>query len=190
MAKNYKVSFKSPIGEIKWVSIQEGGVDTSMDRDGSKMQKTATVYLSGEAKDTAIKMLNDIWEAAKAEHGVKKGSQAKSIGWKAEKDADGNETGNIFLRFSSNACFPDGKDNKIPVLNSKGVPVDLGDKKIGNGSRGVIHGEAAYYDAKGSKGITLYLKAIQLTKFVEYATNVDAEELTDEEGEEFDQIPF
>lgn len=194
MAKNFKVSFKSPIGELRWVSIDQGGIDTSMEKDGSKMQKTATIYLTGEAKDAAIKSLNDIWEQAKAQHGIKKGVQPKSLGWKEVIDKDtGESTGEISLRFSTNATFPDGKDSKIPVLNSKGVPVALGDHKIGNGSRGVIHGEAAYYDAVGSKGITLYLKAIQLTKFVEYEANVDAEDLSgqdSESSEDFDEIPF
>lgn len=194
MAKNFKVAFKTPIGELRWVSIQKGGIDTSMEKNGSKMQKVATVYLTGEAKDIAIKNLNDIWEQAKIANGVKKGIQPKSLGWKEVIDKDtGEATGEISIRFSTNATFPDGKDSNIPVLNSKGIPVNLGEKLIGNGSRGVIHGEAAYYDAAGSKGITLYLKAIQLTKFIEYEANVDAEDLSgqDSESEEgFDEIPF
>lgn len=194
MAKSFKVAFKTPIGELRWVSIQKGGIDTSMEKNGSKMQKVATVYLTGEAKDIAIKNLNDIWEQAKIANGVKKGIQPKSLGWKEVIDKDtGEATGEISIRFSTNATFPDGKDSNIPVLNSKGIPVNLGEKLIGNGSRGVIHGEAAYYDAAGSKGITLYLKAIQLTKFTEYEANVDAEDLSgqdSESGEDFDEIPF
>lgn len=181
MAKSVKVSFKSPLGELRWVNIGQGGIDTSMEKDGSKMQKVASVYLTGEAKDKAITELNTIWENFKTELGLKKGVQAKSTGYKIVIDKEtGEETGEISLNFKTNAQFKDGKENNIRIYNSKGVEVDLGDKKIGNGSIGIIHGEAAYYDAAGSKGITLYLKAIQLKSFVEYTENIDALDISED----------
>lgn len=181
MSKNLKVSFKSPLGELRWVNIGEGGIDTSMEKDGSKMQKVATVYLTGEAKDTAISELNNIWEDFKNEKGLKKGVQAKSTGYKIVIDKEtGEETGEICLNFKTNAKFKDGKENVIKVFNSKGVEVNLGDKKIGNGSIGIIHGEAAFYDAAGTKGVTLYLKAIQLKSLVEYTENIDALDISED----------
>lgn len=194
MAKTLKVPFKTPIGELRWVNISAQGADQSMAKDGSKMQKVATIYLTGDQKEAVITELQRIWEAFKTEQGLKKGVLPKSTGYRFVTDEDGNETGEVSLCFKTNVKFPDGTENVVKVLNPKGQEINLGDRKIGNGSRGVIHGEAAYYDAQGTKGITLYLKAIQLTKFVEYQQNVDAEDLSAEGEGDFDNftdvIPF
>lgn len=193
MAKSLKQPFKTPVGELRWVNISKDGIDNSMAKDGSKMQKVATIILSGDAKNKAITTLNEIWEYFKDDQSLKKGVQPKSVGWKALKDEDGNETGEIAIQFKTNAKLPDGRECIVKVLNAAGKEVDLQDKAIGNGSMGVIHGDAAFYDANGTKGITLYLKAIQLTKFVEYKLNVDAEDLSGEgefAGFDDDGIPF
>lgn len=179
--KSYKVSFKTPIGELMWVNISKDGADQSMAKDGSKMQKVATIVLEGEKKEQVLNELQQIWEGFKTELNLKKGTAAKSLGWRAEKDKETDEeTGRITLTFKCNAKLPDGRESIVKVLNAKGQEVNLGERAIGNGSQGVIHGEAAYYDANGTKGVTLYLKAIQLTKFVEYQMNVNADDLSEE----------
>lgn len=189
-----KISFKSPIGELRWVYINQGGVDTSLAKDGSKMQKQANVVMNAEDAKEAITQLENFWAAVKAEAGIKV-AKPRSLGIKECKDPETQEpTGDIQFCFKTNAYLPDGKDAPIAIFNAKGEKVSLGDKKIGNGSIGIIHGEAALYEFAGTYGITLYLKAIQIVKLVEYTgTEVQAEDLTihypDAYGETFEGVP-
>lgn len=184
--KALKQAFKTPLCELRWVNISKEGADQSMEKDGSKMMKVATAIITdAQAKTNVANELNSFWDYCKEELNLKKGQAPKSLGFKELVDDDGNLTGEVSLLFKTNVTFPDGSDNVIKVLNARGKEVDLGDKKIGNGSIGVIHGEVAYYDAAGSKGLTLYLKAIQLKKLVEYTANIDAEDLSDGAEDEF-----
>lgn len=193
MSSKAKVSFKSPIGELRWVYINEGGVDTSFAKDGSKVQKVANVVLNEEDAQEAIDQLNKIWEELRANAGIKV-LKPKSLGIKYYKDPETQEpTGEVGFCFKTNAYLPDGKDSPVVIFNAKGDKVSLGDKKIGNGSIGIVHGEAALYEFKGTYGITLYLKAIQIVKLVEFTgSEVQPEDLTiqypDAYGETFEGV--
>ena len=96
-------------------------------------------------------------------------------------DEDGEaiyeETGKVEFFFSTGTTWPDGSQKKIKVYNSKGSEVNLGDKKVGNGSVGRISGNMAIYDVAGNQGINLYLNSVMITKFVEY---VDGDDWSDE----------
>jgi len=102
-----------------------------------------------------------------------------------------NYTGEAQINFWTGAEWPAKGDNPatphdIAIYNAKGNKVSLGDKKIGNGSLGAIVGAAGVYDAgKGAQGVTLYLNAIQLTKFVEYTQDAGFDA---QEGD-FDGVP-
>jgi hypothetical protein len=80
--------------------------------------------------------------------------------------------------------WPDGKPNIVKTLRANGNAINLGDKKIGNGSVGIIHGSVGINAFAGNEGLAFYLNAIQITKFVEYteADAVEAEDLGTDEG--------
>ena len=90
------------------------------------------------------------------------------ITWKKAK------TGNTVFQFKTGTKFKDGAPKIIKTFNSKGAEVALGDKKIGNGSRGRIQGSMGIYEVKSKQGatmgagVTLYLDGIQISKFVQW----------------------
>ncbi|MGE4420553.1 MAG: hypothetical protein AB7D38_12100 [Sulfurimonas sp.] len=186
-----KTEIKTPkFMAIKWVYINGNGKDQSENNDGSKMQKMATVV--GHKDDPQVKelmkALDDVWAAAKAANPkvLKQATQPKSMGYKflKYKETD-EETGEVAFQFKSNSFYKDGRSVTIPVYNAAGQKVDLGDAIIGNGSTGVIHGVADVYAFKGAYGITLYLKGIQLKKFVKAEFgSIDAEDFTSEDDDE------
>lgn len=173
-----KVNFKTKLGTLMWVNIGPGGVDTSMPKSGSvRMQKTATLIVkhdSAEAK-AMLKELSEIWEKFRVEKDLRK-RQPKSNGSKVMMDKKTDlPTGDIAFIFKTNAVLPSGKEVEVPVYDAKGQKIDLVD--IGNGSKGVIHGEAALYEFGGQFGITLYLKAVQVGELVS-PMQVEADDLT------------
>lgn len=179
---SFKKTFKTPICELRWVNLV--GQDVSYDKDGSQIKKVATAVIKDAeiAKEIELQIKN-IWDECKEKLGLKKAINDNSV-LKPVNDENGNFTGEWELRFKTNVSFPDGTENKIPIYNAKGKEVELGSRKIGNGSEGIIHGEIAYYDAKAKKGLTLYLKAIQITKFVEYKVGVEAVDVSNEVGDD------
>ena len=184
MAKSFKRSFKTPICELRWVNLQ--GVDTSINKDGSQNKKVACGVVTGEVAEQIAAQIEAIWQEAKIEMGLKKNVANGNIIPKPIVDENGDMTGEYELRFKTNTYFADGKENKVPIYNAKGKEVDLGDRKIANGSQGIIHGEIGYYDVSGQKGLTLYLKAIQITKFIEYQVGVDAIDVSEQVSDGFE----
>jgi len=166
----------TPVGDLMWVFITGNGKKDLNDKD----RFVASVSLpedSAQAQRITAEV-DAFWEANKPK-GSKK---AKSTGIRIEEDKEGNPTGNILVNFWTGTSFPDGKAKVIKTMNSRGAEVSLGDKKIGNGSRGAISGVMDIYVNGPNKGVTLYLNAIQITKFVEYAADAGFEAQEDEGG--------
>jgi len=184
MAKNTKI--KTPVSELIWVFITGDGRDQSENNDGSKMQKLASIVLKTESPACQKLMtdINTVWEEYKAANPtkIKKATQPKSLGYKVVKDPDTDEeTDETIFAFKTNSFFPDGKPNKVAVYNAKGQKIDLGETIVGNGSRGVIHGEAAGYEFAKQYGISLYLKGVQIAKLVEGGSaDIDADDISEE----------
>ncbi len=109
-------------------------------------------------------------------------------------DAQGNEqhdeddaivkapTGKWTLAAKTLTAWPDGKPNVVKTLRANGDRLDLGDKQIGNGSLGVLHGAIGINAYAGNEGLAFYLNAIQLKKLEVYA-EADAVE-TDNLGDD------
>ncbi len=183
MAKKNKIA--TPTGELRWVFIVGEGRDQSENNDGSKMQKMASLVLKTDSAECK-KLTGDIkavWEEYKAANPskIKKATQPKSLGYKVIKDPDTDEeTDETIFAFKTNSFYPDGKPNNIVVYSGGGKKLVNGSKYIidgvdfvpgetfiGNGSIGVIHGEAAGYEYAKQYGVSLYLKAVQLGTLVE-----------------------
>lgn len=174
----------TPVGSLYWVKITGNGYDASIiagekQGDEEKWKKSACLRLKKDSPECKklIADINSAWEAFKAEKGIKK--PPKSLGYKPALDSEGNETDEYEFKFSTNSFYKDGKPNKVIVLNAKGKEVEIGDRLIGNESKGCIHGTIGGYSTAGNVGVSLYLTAIQLTKFIEYTKAIEAEDLSE-----------
>jgi len=179
--------------ELRWIFIDQPGKENMQ----GKLCLNASVYVNKDSKGL-VKLkdaLAKFWDENKPSGAPKK---PKSIGITKVKakdesgedilDSDDNQTytDEVAINFWTGATWPDGKPHVIRIFSAKGNEISLGSKKIGNGSFGSVSFAAGIYDAgKGSQGITLYLNAIQITKFVEYTQEAGFEA---EDGD-FDGVP-
>lgn len=190
MAKNPIQQFQSPIGDLEWCIIDGEGKE---DLQGN-MKYQVQLVLDGEKEEQLKKELDEFWEANKPA----KIKEPKSMGYYAhkvptgEEDEDGakiyEETGKTTFAFKTGTEYADGNPKIITIFNDKGKEVDLKGKKIGNGSRGRINGAMSIYtvEQKGKiiqAGVTLYLNAIQLAKFIEYVGGPNFDEMPEDESE-------
>lgn len=101
--------------------------------------------------------------------------------------------------FKTGTTFPEDKDGNVKtkvinVYNCAKPPqkVRLGERKVGNGSKGAISGKMRMYERAKEYGISLFLSAIQLTNFKEYEGDAGFEEQegdfygVDEDGASFE----
>ncbi len=184
MAKNELVPVTTPKGELHYVNISGQGKE-NYNEDG--YEYTATVYIPKEnCQELMDKCLEVIGE-------VPKGKNLKSKGFRELlKDAEGNlffptanksegePSGIIAFPFKTGTTFADGKTKKIGVFNKDAQKINLGDRKIGNGSVGKISGKLKRNENGKDISCSLYLHAIQLTSFTEY---VDDAGFETEEGD-------
>lgn len=193
------LAVKTPVGELKWVVFNGEGKENMSGR--MKYQSDIVFPVDSEECKNLKATVDQYWVDNRPA-GLPKGKPAKSMGYRLEKepvlDEDGNkqygddgkviskETGNMVFTFSTDTSYPSGDPKVINIFNAKGNKVDLGSKKIGNGSRGQLSGAIGIYTVTDSKknitdaGVTLYLNSIRLVKFLEFS----GEESWDDAGEE------
>lgn len=196
-------AIKTPVGDLKWVVFNGEGKENLSGR----MKYQADLVLPADSEHgAALKDMIDEYWADNRPNGLPAKKPAKSLGYRLEKepilDEDGNkqygddgkvlskETGNIVFTFSTDTTYPSGDPKVINIYNAKGNKVDLGTKKIGNGSRGQISGALGIYTVKDTKGkaiidggVTLYLNSIRLVKFVEFSGEESWDPMDGEEGD-------
>ncbi len=179
------------MADLQWVTITGEGKPTM---SGGKFQYTATAVITQTQATEVLNTLQEFWKSNRPKGALAK--QAKPVVKPymvktEEKDEDGdpvkvhkkNQDGELLytIQAKTYTTNKDGKPTRVAVLNSKGKPVNLGDKIIGSGSRGVIHGSIGIYNVDGSSGLTWYLNKVQLTKFVKYeGAGTEVEDLGDE----------
>lgn len=174
------------MAELCWVFIDQPG---KADLNG-KMRLVASIRTKSDSDECkALEgAIRDFWNEHKP-----KGAKLKSLGFKPEKvktdEVDENnepvfkETGFTLFNFWTGTHYKDGKARTIDIHNAKGNKVSLGGKKIGNGSLGSIAFTAEIYDSGPSaRGVTLFLGAIQLTKFVEFSQDANFASQDEEDG--------
>ena len=178
---------KTPKGELRWVYITGEGKE---DLNGNN-KYSAAVVLDDRIPEHAAYMqeVQEYFNSNKP----KNIDSAKSTGIYplTEKAEDGSKVTvphMFYLSFKTGTTYQDGSQKVIKTFNSKAVQVDLGEQRIGNGSVGRIAGAMDMYYVKGPKGnvmqagVTLYLDAIMLTKFIPYTGSSPFEE-EDEDGD-------
>jgi hypothetical protein len=174
----------TPVGELHYVQISGQG-KLNYNEDGYVY--VATVNLTGDAAEELKSKIDAVIGD------VPKGKNLKSKGYRElmkdadglytptantkERDADAEPSGITAFTFSTSTSFSDGKPKKISVYNSANPPsrINLGDKKIGNGSKGAISGKMQRYEKGKDVGISLFLNAVQLVDFKEYVDDAGFE---------------
>lgn len=167
----------TPVGELHYVNISGQGKQ-NYNEDGYNY--VATLYLDEETSEPLREKIDEIIGE------IPKGKNLKSRGYREllgddegiytptantkERDANAKRTGIYAFSFATATTFSDGKVKKISVYNSANPPsrINLGDKKIGNGSKGAISGRLQRYEKGKDIGISLFLNAVQLKDFKEY----------------------
>lgn len=175
----------TPVGSLNYVQISGQGKQ-NYNEDGYVY--VATVHLTGDKAEALKAKLDDVLGE------IAKGENLKSRGYRElmededgiytptsntkERDANAKPTGITAFTFSTATTFSDGKPKKISVYNSavpKPQKINLGDKKIGNGSEGAISGNLKRYKKGKDVGVSLFLNSVQLVKFVEYTEDAGFE---------------
>ena len=203
MAAQVKLTFKTPILPLAWVNISGQGklkMNAEDNGDPANYNYTATAVYPDEAamkKDKAV--FDKFWRENKPQGCTKQNYDMFKPEMEPDLDDRGKEqydeddalikkpTGRWTLAAKTITHWPrDGKQNIVKVLRGNGKALDLGDRMIGEGSIGVIHGSLGINAFPGNEGLAFYLQAVQLKKFVEYVgnDNVEAEDLGEDEGME------
>lgn len=172
----------TPKGALKWVNIS--GVGKPPVGGEGAFTYVASLVLSKAEAQPLIDNIKSMYETNKdGKHAL------KSLGFKpctsdgkvttvdGPKKPDGTvpqipqetaDTTHFSFNFKTNTVFKNGGIKEIPVYNASNEVVNIGNKKIGDGSVGCISGKLAYYTYGADDGISMYLNFIQLLEFVEY----------------------
>ena len=168
MSKQTYNKIVTPIGVSQYCWLNTP--DTKFDKENGGHFKT-NLIIKGSAAQPLIKSIKDEMkvslEMAKEKS---KGKQLKTANTPFEEEyADGKPTGNIIFKFKAKAKIMmksgDVIDIKIPVFDSKGVPMK---EQIWSGSEMKVSADMIpYYTAMAGAGVSLRLKAVQISKLVE-----------------------
>lgn len=167
----------TPQGMLMYVNISGQGKQ-NYNQDGYNY--VATNFLSGQAaEDMKAKIDAVLGEVPKGKNVKSKGYRqvykdsdgkyfVETTNRKADLDNGDEETEYTAFGFVTATTWKDGNPKKIKVYNAKAQPVDLGEKRVGNGTIGSISGNMQRFDRGRDVGVSLFLNAIQISKFVEY----------------------
>ena len=185
---------KTPRGKAMWAKVITP--DTKWVADGEYSINLIFDASDDEVKELCADLEEMVEEKRKVEaeanpNAYKKlpdGLPLSAQPYKEVEDDNGNETGEIQMKFKMKAKIQlkDGSvyEPKPVVVDSKAQPIKDPDFRIGNGSICRIQFDAAPYCMPSTKtaGVSLRLNAVQVLSLVEYGGNSDFEE---EEGFEF-----
>ncbi len=175
MAQYAKEAFTSPKGTFGTAHIERPNKKGKL--------KAIIVVPKAEAKE-AMAHIDAFWKENRP-----RGSKALPThkGYMIGTDEEtGEETGDVLFIFSTNPEFPSGDKKVVKVFTAKKPirEVVLDGKLIGRASVGRAIGTLAIYEYDGDYGLSLYLDAVSLSKFVPYVGGVDAEDIDEDEDAE------
>lgn len=170
-----KQIFRTPKGEIRWAYLTGQGKKNLNGIDEFTLQ----IVVPADEAEEAISQIETFWN----ENKPKGAKEPKSTGYKTD------EKGNVVFTLKTKTVYQDGTPKEIRIFNAKAEQVKLPDGvRVGNGSRGRASGIMAIYDGGvAARGVTLYLDAVQLTKFQSYAGPDSGFEEEEGEFEDFRQ---
>ncbi len=177
---------KDANGQLMWMFIDGEGKKDLQD----EFKYTAQVRLTAEQAAPYIEEIDKFWadnrpaEWKATAKDVKQNSSLKAGGPKPAHSLGylENDDGDFVFNFKTNPTYQDGTQKVIDIYNLKANKISLGGKKIGNGSVGALSGIMSIYKGGGNCGVTFYLNAVQLRKFVEFSTDAGFDAIDDEDG--------
>lgn len=172
------VKVATPVGEL-WYSNITGQGKKNYNEDG--FVYTSTLHLKGDNATLLKDKINEVLGP------IPKGKLVKSVGYRelledadgiytpskktVERDKSAKPTGVFAFVFSTGVAYEDGRPKTIAVYNKDAQKVNMGDRLIGNASKGAISGNLKRYESKDEVGVSLFLNALQLTEYVPYEGN-------------------
>lgn len=176
------IKIVTPVGELHYVNISGQGKE-NYNEDG--YEYVATVYLD-KTKPEVVEFIAKIEELKLS---GPKDLKLQTSGYfdlfrdeegklfaHTEDKTGGEPTNFIGVRFKTKTTFADGNPKKVAVYNVKRKAVDLGERRVGNGTIGAISGAMQLYVNGKKWGISMFLNSIQITKFIEYVGDAGFEE--------------
>ena len=166
MSKQTYEKLVTPVGVSQFAWLNKP--DTKFDENGH--YKVNLVIASAEAKPLIDKINGEVTKAVAMAKEKSKGKNIKTANKPFEEEyVEGKPTGNIIFKFKAKAKIimknGDVIDNKVPIFDSKGTPMT---NQVWSGSQMKASADMIpYYTAMAGAGVSLRLKAVQITKLVE-----------------------
>jgi len=201
-------TIKTLTGDLNWVYITGEGKNIAGEGKPPKMQFLASIEFDENSEEFKYikKQIDDVWNEYKTKTGTKGLPASNGIKQIMVDCPDGTidpkteevlkvPSGRVVVNFKTNTTFKiNGKvrPKVVDIVTGRGKEitneVNNADWSIGKGSRGRIYGTAQVYEVKTdaglTKGVSLYLNAVQLITLVKYTGKVDVDII--DEGEELD----
>ncbi len=167
MAKNTNVKIVSPVGvsQYAWLTTP----DTRFDEIGH--YKTNLIVSAKESRSLIQQIDAEIKKSVTLAKEKAKGKAIKQANSPYEDEMiDGKASGNVVFKFKTKAKIiaKDGKviPNRVALFDSKGKPMI--DANIWSGSEMKVSAELIpYFTAVAGAGVSMRLRAVQVTKLVE-----------------------
>ena len=167
MAKNNNVKVVSPVGvsQYAWLTTP----DTRFDETGH--YKTNLIINAKEAQSLKTQIDAEIKKSVALAKEKAKGKAIKEAPRPYEDELiDGKASGNVIFKFKTKAKIitKDGKviPNRVALFDSTGKPMI--DANVWSGSEMKVSAELIpYYTAMAGAGVSMRLRAVQVTKLVE-----------------------
>ena len=167
MAKNNNVKVVSPVGvsQYAWLTTP----DTRFDETGH--YKTNLIINAKEAQSLKTQIDAEIKKSVALAKEKAKGKAIKEAPRPYDDELiDGKASGNVIFKFKTKAKIiaKDGKviPNRVALFDSAGKPMI--DANVWSGSEMKVSAELIpYYTAMAGAGVSMRLRAVQVTKLVE-----------------------
>lgn len=176
-----------PFGVVSGTGVPDFDHQKSKGKRGG-MDYSVTLVLNKKMDKAFRQEVLDYWEANKPKEGGKEPANFENLTRK-----DKNEKGQFLLYAKSKTTFEiedkkSGKvnvvENVIPIVNHEGTKLDPEEfGNIGKGSEGRTAVTLAIYGDDEDAGVSVYLSAVKLTKFVAHVGGNAAAAFGAEDGE-------
>ena len=166
-------TFTTPTGVANYPYISKP--DTQFDAEG--VYKVTLAVSEEEAKPVIDLINSELLAGIKALKESKPKTKFKNapLPYAKELDDDGNETGNILIKFKSKAAY------KPSVFDAKNNP--MVNHNIWGGSELKVNGAIAFYSSPSiGQGVTLRLRAVQVIQYVEGSDGAGRFNFEEEDG--------
>jgi len=166
-------TFTTPVGVANYPYISKP--DTQFDAEG--VYKVTLAVPEDEAKPVIDLINAELLAGIKALKESKPKTKFKNapLPYAKELDDDGNETGNVLIKFKSKAAY------KPSVFDAKNNPMI--NHNIWGGSEIKVNGAIAFYSSPSiGQGVTLRLRAVQVIQYVEGSDGASKFNFEEEDG--------